>query len=358
MRTVFFQGMHTALPADVFGHATVERARNIWWTVYILDRELSSLMGVPIQLADESISAEFPASHASGSSTAPRLHIKLCRIVAQVVSTIYGPDGRLDRRFLPSTRSALTSIADIAEELSRSFQLPMHDDVGEGISRQAAFLHLLYHHCIILATRPLLFTLFKKRIESGPGSSSTKASIKRLRVLIQMCADSSQQSLKILTTLLDQGLLESFIPFDLEHAYCSGIITLMASFLDPALIEDSASAFETVLRVHDGLISCGNLVASSRKAELERLEHALNALTSRDINARPANRTMINETFGGEEPGEHLERSSHGGGSSYGVGQPFDDWTWQDALNSTQLMNVADFLDGNSLDGFSASFDF
>lgn len=69
---------------------------------------------------------------------------------------MYGPDGSLDKRFLTSTKSALTSIANIAEELSNSFKLSL-DDLGEGVSRLAATLHLQYHY-----VRPLLDMTIKK----------------------------------------------------------------------------------------------------------------------------------------------------------------------------------------------------
>ena len=85
MRTALFQGMHTDLPIETFGAATVERARRIWWTVYILDRELSSLMGLPVQITDEIISAELPSYQSTAQISATNIHIKLCRTIAQVL---------------------------------------------------------------------------------------------------------------------------------------------------------------------------------------------------------------------------------------------------------------------------------
>jgi proline utilization trans-activator len=87
IRTALFQGMHTDLPPGTFGDSQIERARHIWWTAYILDRELSSLMGLPVQLADENIHAKFPSMQSSEQAKGLGLHIKLCRIVAQVVSS-------------------------------------------------------------------------------------------------------------------------------------------------------------------------------------------------------------------------------------------------------------------------------
>lgn len=87
VRTALFQGMHTEMPAQIISSPRVERARKIWWTVYRLDRELSSLMGLPIQLADENITAHYPSFDTPEQSTAFRLHIKMCRCIASVIGS-------------------------------------------------------------------------------------------------------------------------------------------------------------------------------------------------------------------------------------------------------------------------------
>lgn len=79
--------MHIDMPVKTFGAARIERARHIWWTVYVLDRELSSLMGLPVQLPDENITAELPAFNTPEQSAAFGLYIKICRLNAEVVSS-------------------------------------------------------------------------------------------------------------------------------------------------------------------------------------------------------------------------------------------------------------------------------
>ncbi|KAK5087789.1 hypothetical protein LTR05_002004 [Lithohypha guttulata] len=358
MRTALFQGMHTDLPAELFATSQIERARHIWWTVYILDKELSSFMGLPVQIADENINASLPTYSSNERAAALRLHIKLCRIVAQVVNTVYGPDGRLDKRFLTSTRSSLTSVASIAEELSKSIRLNL-DDPKAGISRLAATLHLQYHHCIVLTTRPLLFSLFKKRLEAEATSSNIIVSIQRLRVLHQMCADSSERSLTILSVLQSQDLLAAFIPFDLESAFCSGIIALMASFLDPLLIDDLSAELEKVHRIIDDLTIKGNLIAYHRKAELEQLHTMLGTLQSRASNIEHSSlegTSFVTLNASHDFIPESAE-ATFSIDTQATVAQPFIDWTWEDALDSAQLLNVADLLAGDQPEGFYGSFD-
>lgn len=61
-----------------------------------------------------------------------------------MVTAIYGIHGRLNSKFLLSTKSALERIAGMADELRDTLPLPT-DNTLNGISRIAAYLHLLYH---------------------------------------------------------------------------------------------------------------------------------------------------------------------------------------------------------------------
>lgn len=54
------QGMHTDMPTQVLGSATVERCRRIWWTVYTLDQEMTSLVGSPQCMFEEDVHLVLP----------------------------------------------------------------------------------------------------------------------------------------------------------------------------------------------------------------------------------------------------------------------------------------------------------
>lgn len=109
-----------------------------------------------------------------------------------------------------STKSALTSIACQADDLVNAFPLNL-DQSRSGVSRTAAYLHLQYHQCIVLATRPLLFCFLKIRFESPENCIEAINTSKNVRNLIQMCMDSSTQMINILNSLQAEGLLGKFI---------------------------------------------------------------------------------------------------------------------------------------------------
>ncbi len=88
LRMALENGMHTEMRSKQVGEALSQRCRKVWWTVCILDRQMSSLMGVPMAIADESISAELPTFAGQPQrSTAMDVQIKLSRVLAQILNS-------------------------------------------------------------------------------------------------------------------------------------------------------------------------------------------------------------------------------------------------------------------------------
>lgn len=77
--------MHTEMHGSCLEKHYVEKSRLVWWTVYILERRMSSLLGVPLGISEESISAPFPSNSAqTDSSNTLEMQAKLCQILAKV----------------------------------------------------------------------------------------------------------------------------------------------------------------------------------------------------------------------------------------------------------------------------------
>ncbi|THX36628.1 hypothetical protein D6D10_06509 [Aureobasidium pullulans] len=134
-------GMHTDMQSQHIPEHHVRRCRNIFWTVYILDRQLSSLMGLPTSIRDEDISAELPYDPLkSQKAMALDIQVKLSRVIAKIANSkillayVYGPEGRLDVRYVANTKDALKDIASVTDQLHRSFDI-MHDAGRQSFSR-------------------------------------------------------------------------------------------------------------------------------------------------------------------------------------------------------------------------------
>ncbi|KAI7220366.1 hypothetical protein KC333_g2381 [Hortaea werneckii] len=324
MRLALELGLHTSSTFEEQQRGNVsegERYREAWWTVYMLDRHMSSLMGAPVALADDEITAQLPSfAGYPQKRVALEMQVRLSRVTTLILRTVYGRDGRLTRRFLLSMKEALKILADINDERNRSF--PLHlGRAASGISRLSAYLHIFHHQCIILTTRPLLFLFWQKRL----------AAFRPLR-----------------------SLLETFIPFDLEAAFSSAIVLMITATVDPSLIRKETDWLPVAYGVLEEMEGRGNLVASLRKSELEHLDKNLKSLPSAPIGSgvasEPENQTnLLNGPF--ENP--NMADTLVGGDGPSDI-DTLCDWNSEEALNGEQLMAVADSLDFSDLDWLSA----
>ncbi|RJE23739.1 hypothetical protein PHISCL_03932 [Aspergillus sclerotialis] len=71
-------GLHTDLPEHELGLDTVTRCRNLWWTLYVMDRHVSSSLGLPMIVQDSDITTVLnPARAGSRRDATLILHVKL-----------------------------------------------------------------------------------------------------------------------------------------------------------------------------------------------------------------------------------------------------------------------------------------
>ena len=80
-------GIHTDIQSCHHSEAVTERCREVWWTVYVLDCHLSSLMGVPLALAEQDISAQLPsfAGFSHNKSLALSIHVRLAKTTTLIL---------------------------------------------------------------------------------------------------------------------------------------------------------------------------------------------------------------------------------------------------------------------------------
>lgn len=85
MRIALAEGMHTDMPIAELGEPFVQRCRKIWWSIYILDRQMSSQMGVPQSIGDDDITCQLTNFLDSTQRTAAlKMQIKLARVYADI----------------------------------------------------------------------------------------------------------------------------------------------------------------------------------------------------------------------------------------------------------------------------------
>ena len=330
-RIALSYGLHAEIQITEMDDQTVQRCRKIWWTIYNLDRKLSSLMGSPNLVNDQDITTPLP--NFSGSSTttdAFAIYVKMSRLLGHVVGTVYGIDGTVNKTFLKTTKSVLRGIAELADDLavlsSRCF--------GE-ISRLAADLNLAYHRCILLATRPVIFYLLKLRLESEHCCSIFPLP-ESVKGMVQACLDSAGQVLMILSNLKNYDMIENFLPFDLESVFSAGLVLHMVAYVHPSFLVDQTwrSSVEVIL---DAMVANKSLIARLRKAEIEELGFMFQNIRQKHYAATPVD-------MGQTSPADYASLPS--------LGPPFFDGDeMDDGLSGAQILDLVNALNEEDLYG-------
>lgn len=176
MRLALAEGMHTDLPVEQIGPKFAERCCNLWWTIYILDRTLSSAVGAPISVQDEHIKQPLASPKDSSLKDATLvLHVKLCRVVSSILNGIcsrdtiiefadmstelYTDNGNLGTSYLSKIRGLLLRMTEVAQELEDTINFKFGSSL-ETLSKGALHLRMLYNQVstVNVHTMPIVLT--------------------------------------------------------------------------------------------------------------------------------------------------------------------------------------------------------
>lgn len=85
------EGMHTQLPEEILGAATVTQCRNLWWSLYIIDHHFSPSLGLPMALQDTDITTPIDPPSPNSQDVAFSLQIRITRMLALILRGILLP---------------------------------------------------------------------------------------------------------------------------------------------------------------------------------------------------------------------------------------------------------------------------
>ncbi|RDW87040.1 putative C6 transcription factor [Aspergillus mulundensis] len=305
IRIAQMDGMHTQLPEDELGSETVARCRNLWWTLYVLDRHISSSVGASMTQEDSDITTllDPPTAIAcSQNDTTLSLSVRLSHLLSYILSSIYkGTETQLGT-FLETTRSILHVLAGHAREIERIIQLKFQNSV-DTMPKGTRHITLLYHQCVIVATRPLLLSVLKERLQKlDHGAEDWQSIVAPTNALISAGIKSAAKTLQILTdedsllgivptanpsshtrsNLDSHGCIEVFLPFHMEFTYAAALHVTMAGALFPNVTESQEYIqIGDAYAILDQMVSRGNKLAGARKTELVQLETLFRELSAR-----------------------------------------------------------------------------
>lgn len=311
----------------------------LFWTLYLLDRLISSKLGYPLAIQDIDIDVEMPGT-LGGLSPAQQeefhdpvhlsAHTKLAKITGDILSEVYCLPNNGKNTFVRRVHRVLNDLKKFDEDLPPSLRLQGHDS-----ARSLYTLHMHYHLCIMQTTRPILLYIFKTKI-AGARQNFSPTTL----ALAKACVDAARTTNQLLFKLSVDGNLAVWGYFDAHYGFSSTLILIMSAVMEPAAA--ASDSVQMAFRLLRNQATAGNV---SAKAYLGRLEY----LRSRLSTARSGDE--VNHLFADPEPAQELRTpalhttlsntSSHEDWSLSTTLFPGEDFNFNDPLGQPL---VKDFL--------------
>lgn len=280
VRIAQLEGMHTNLPEHELGTGLTTYARDLWWTLYIMDRHFSSSVGLPMSVQDSDITTLVsPPGTGTAADSARSLQVNLSHLMSVILTTVYKPSVTELATFLEQTRSILHTLAHHAQEIEGIISVKLQASAGT-MSRDTRLLILLYHQCVVFATRPLLLSVMKERLDllGCRGDEDWTDFLAQTGSVISTGIKSAAKTLQILTS--EYSVLDSFLPYDVEFTFGAALNLTMANAVFPGVV-DYEICHGMSHQILDDLVARGNRVALARRSELSHLEDLCHELISR-----------------------------------------------------------------------------
>ncbi|KAK1675312.1 fungal-specific transcription factor domain-containing protein [Colletotrichum godetiae] len=211
-----------------------EQGKRVFWTLYILDRWLSCLMGRPPIIMDDAIRLPLPCDEFSGSlppAAGLRAHVELARISGHIVCNTYrvapwdhGPGGaarHIDRalQLLGSWQSSLPPT------LQMSISHPSNDP-------SCCLLHMAHNQLLILVVRPIFFAAVKKTFAERYITSERRWEFSHHADRISSCSKAAHGNLYLARWMMSlNGGTRKFLQAGLHYVFNAAIILMLEELL-------------------------------------------------------------------------------------------------------------------------------
>jgi len=230
VRSAFALGLHREETMCIFSSAEQSIRRNLWRTLFVLDRFLAASLGRPTAIRESDCSgttlsagegapflqAPFQAA-ANANFTGPNAlgleaAVRSCHVIGVILEKVYS------KRKI-STKIA-QEIADHCKGWPKALDPSLHHRQANSAypAQGIAILHvnLLYCHSIVLLTRPFfLFVMNKVHQEPAkPGKRAERPST-RMEKFAEACVIASSHSIALVQTALEGRYLPHRTPFAL-----------------------------------------------------------------------------------------------------------------------------------------------
>ncbi|TRX92632.1 hypothetical protein FHL15_006559 [Xylaria flabelliformis] len=214
VRSAFALGLHREESMEVFQPEERMVRRNLWRTLFILDRFLSACLGRPTAISEEDCSnmafEALTTPISSPTSTCPEsthlvaleAAVKTCQVIGMTLKRVYSK-----RKISTAVgQECATHLDAWNKELPPSLHWRKLVNGPDNFAQGIAILHinLLHCHSVMLLTRPYFLCLLNKSAVGLVGSSSKPSRYsQRTENFAQTCVEASQHTLVLTQAALD-----------------------------------------------------------------------------------------------------------------------------------------------------------
>ncbi|EWZ46232.1 fungal-specific transcription factor domain-containing protein [Fusarium oxysporum Fo47] len=288
MRLATVMGLHLNIGDTYLADPELREHRiRVWWSVYILDRLLSSKIGLPLLISDEDISVDLPSNSPALTSEDFGDHshflaiVRLAKIAGNISRSLYVRT--------PQRGTFLQRVARIREELDHwKGELP--DQVKADFSRtdetedhsQSAIsrLKVSFNQLFILATRPALLFCFRRQVDEAAAASRENPLPDAAREAAEACVSAARQSCQLLLRSWVNGEFHTFDYSYVQHLFSAAVILAIASTLGQDTSKNDREEFEIVTGFLQQLEENGNPAAMEFYAHIKEIQIVLEAWRS------------------------------------------------------------------------------
>lgn len=201
----------------------------LFWTLYMLDRRLSSILSLPVGVNNPLIKADMPRDFAGFNSAIPLcINIKIAHTTGEIMCGLYGTNLMSRADHVQKIEDLLRVLRDIAGTIPPEFSIDF-DAPASKICRTGASLHLMVFQAMLLCLRPLILQAVRVKVAD---STSAEQMIRGFPRLLQSCREAASRSVRVLSELKRQRLLARFGFFDLDATFSAAFILVMIALLD------------------------------------------------------------------------------------------------------------------------------
>ncbi|KAK3693066.1 hypothetical protein B0T22DRAFT_33298 [Podospora appendiculata] len=304
--------MHVSMSLGIHEGWSDEAGRRSFWTVYILDRWLSCLMGRPPAIQDDAIVVPEPQEVPGLPSPAGlQAHIDLVKISNYIVYNGYRPRNADQEgtdavpqntlEILENWETRLPSLLKIPLDV---YSLPITDTITD---RACCSLHMSYNQLTILTVRPAFLTAVKKVVAAYWLAKDWTITEHSMLKPIRKCSDAARRNLRLGSWLRtrrtndddDDDVMHTYklmLP-DLHHIFNAAIILLLhqIAFLNLRTHDNVDIAF--AIDTFASEAATGNDYAKDCAKVLRDLQALVRVLRDLIFN-RPEERVLLSPVLG------------------------------------------------------------